>query len=228
MNRYIAVAGNIGAGKTSLVEFICKRFQVKPFFEPNDTNPYLADFYRDMRTYAFHSQIYFLAHKFRLHRELERNPGTVIQDRTIYEDAEIFAKNLFRSKCMSKRDYCTYRELYETIRQDLKPPEVMIFLRCSVRTMRKRIRQRGRDMEQQISVSYLRRLDSLYNEWLVSYDLSPVIQIDSDRMDYMTDLVHRLDLMKTIEKYVSASTPAAKPELPAPARPRGPAFHCSP
>ena len=132
MNRYIAVAGNIGAGKTSLVEFICKRYQVKPFFEPNDTNPYLADFYQDMRAYAFQSQIYFLAHKFRLHRELERYPGTVIQDRTIYEDAEIFAKNLFRSRCLSPRDYATYRELYETIRRDLQPPQVMIFLRCSV------------------------------------------------------------------------------------------------
>ena len=206
MNRYIAVAGNIGAGKTSLVEFICKRYQVKPFFEPNDTNPYLADFYQDMHTYAFQSQIYFLAHKFRLHRELERNPGTVIQDRTIYEDAEIFAKNLFRSRCLSPRDYATYRELYETIRRDLQPPQVMIFLRCSVRTMRKRIRARGRDMEQQISVSYLRRLDQLYKEWIGSYDLSPVIQIDSDRMDYMTDLVHRIDLLKTIECYVSPPT----------------------
>jgi len=206
VNRYIAVAGNIGAGKTSLVEFICKRYQVKPFFEPNDTNPYLADFYQDMRTYAFQSQIYFLAHKFRLHRELERNPGTVIQDRTIYEDAEIFAKNLFRSRCLSPRDYATYRELYETIRRDLQPPQVMIFLRCSVRTMRKRIRARGRDMEQQISVSYLRRLDQLYKEWIGSYDLSPVIQIDSDRMDYMTDLVHRIDLLKTIECYVSPPT----------------------
>ena len=206
MNRYIAVAGNIGAGKTSLVEFICKRYQVKPFFEPNDTNPYLADFYQDMRAYAFQSQIYFLGHKFRLHRELERYPGTVIQDRTIYEDAEIFAKNLFRSRCLSKRDYATYRELYETIRRDLQPPQVMIFLRCSVRTMQKRIRERGRDMEQQISVSYLRRLDRLYKEWIGSYDLSPVIQIDSDRMDYMTDLVHRIDLLKTIECYVSSPT----------------------
>ena len=206
MNRYIAVAGNIGAGKTSLVEFICKRYQVKPFFEPNDTNPYLADFYQDMRAYAFQSQIYFLAHKFRLHRELERYPGTVIQDRTIYEDAEIFAKNLFRSRCLSPRDYATYRELYETIRRDLQPPQVMIFLRCSVRTMRKRIRARGRDMEQQISVSYLRRLDQLYNEWIGTYDLSPVIQLDSDRMDYMTDLVHRIDLLKTIECYVSSPT----------------------
>jgi deoxyadenosine/deoxycytidine kinase len=202
LKRYIAVAGNIGAGKTSLVEFLCKRYSLKPFFEPNDTNPYLEDFYRDMKRYAFHSQIYFLTHKFRLHRELERFPGTVIQDRTIYEDAEIFAENLRRSKCINKRDYRSYRELYETIRKDLTPPDVMIFLRCSVKTMRKRIAARGRGMEQSIPVSYLRKLDRLYGEWIKRYDLSPLIEIESDRMDYVTDLVHRIDLMKTLEKYL--------------------------
>jgi deoxyadenosine/deoxycytidine kinase len=202
VKRYIAVAGNIGAGKTSLVDFICKRYKVKPFFEPNDTNPYLEDFYKDMRKYAFHSQIYFLTHKFRLHRELERYPGTVIQDRTIYEDAEIFAKNLNRSRYISKRDYATYRELYETIRRDLTPPDVMIFLRCSVRTMRKRIRARGRGMEKQIPPSYLKKLSRLYQEWFDNYDLSPVIEIESDRIDYVTDLIDRLDLLKNIEKYL--------------------------
>jgi deoxyadenosine/deoxycytidine kinase len=202
VKRYIAVAGNIGAGKTSLVDFICKRYKVKPFFEPNDTNPYLEDFYKDMRKYAFHSQIYFLTHKFRLHRELERFPGTVIQDRTIYEDAEIFAKNLNRSRYIGKRDYATYRELYETIRRDLTPPDVMIFLRCSVRTMRKRIQARGRSMEKQIPSNYLRKLSKLYDEWFDNYDLSPVIEIESDRIDYVTDLIHRLDLLKNIEKYL--------------------------
>jgi deoxyadenosine/deoxycytidine kinase len=202
VKRYIAVAGNIGAGKTSLADFLCKRYQLKPFFEPNDTNPYLHDFYADMRRYAFHSQIYFLSHKFRLHRELERYPGTVIQDRTIYEDAEIFARNLFLSKKICMRDYSTYRELYETIRTDLTPPDVMIFLRCSVRTMRARIRQRGRAMEQQIPTGYLRRLDRLYSDWIGSYNLSPLIEIESDRMDYLTDLVHQIDILKKIEKYL--------------------------
>ncbi|MBW1810007.1 MAG: deoxynucleoside kinase [Deltaproteobacteria bacterium] len=200
MKRYIAVAGNIGAGKTSLVEFLVRRYKLKPFYEPNDENPYLKDFYKDMKAWAFHSQIYFLTHKFRLHRELERFPKTVIQDRTIYEDAEIFAKNLHRSRYINKRDYATYREMYETIRKDLTPPDIMIFLRCSVRTMRRRIKQRGRGMEQQIPTRYLRRLDSLYAEWINNYKLSPLIEIDSDRMDYVTDLVHRLDLLKAIEK----------------------------
>jgi len=200
MKKYIAVAGNIGAGKTSLVDFLCRRYELKPFFEPNDTNPYLMDFYRDMRGWAFHSQVYFLTHKFRLHRELEKYPGTVIQDRTIYEDAEIFAKNLHRSRYINKRDYATYRELYETIRRDLTPPDIMIFLRCSVRTMRKRIRDRGRGIEQNIPTRYLRRLDRLYSEWISNYKLSPLIQIDSEHIDYVTDLVHRLDLLTAIEK----------------------------
>ena len=203
MKRYIAVAGNIGAGKTSLVEFLCKRYQLKPFFEPNDTNPYLEDFYKDMKRWAFQSQVYFLTHKFRLHRELERFPGTVIQDRTIYEDAEIFAKNLRRSRMIGNRDYQTYRELYETIRKDLTPPDVMIFLRCSVKTMRTRIAQRGRGMEQSIPVSYLRRLDRLYSEWIESYTQSPLLTVESDKMDYVTDLIHRIDMLKTIEKYLS-------------------------
>lgn len=202
MKKYIAIAGNIGAGKTSLVEFLCKRYELKPFYEPNDSNPYLEDFYKNMKRWAFHSQVYFLTHKFRLHRELERYPGTVIQDRTIYEDAEIFAKNLFRSRRITPRDYKTYTELYETIRRDLTPPDVMIFLRCSVRTMRKRIEERGRGMEQAIPTSYLKKLDRLYSEWIAGYNLSPLIEIESDKIDYVTDLVHRLNLLKKIEKYI--------------------------
>jgi len=202
MKKFIAVAGNIGAGKTSLVDFLCKQYNLKPFFEPNDTNPYLDDFYKDMRRWAFHSQIYFLSHKFRIHRQLEKYPGTVVQDRTIYEDAEIFAENLFRSHCMDKRDYITYMEFYKTIKEDLQPPSVMIFLRCSIKTMRKRILMRGREMERNISTSYLRRLDSLYFEWISRYNLSPVIEINSDKMDYVSDLLYRYDLLKIIEKFL--------------------------
>ena len=202
MKRFIAVSGNIGAGKTSLVEFLCRRYPIKPFYEPNDTNPYLADFYQDMRRWAFQSQVYFLTHKFRLHRDLERYPGSVIQDRTIYEDAEIFARNLNKSRHITKRDFDTYWELYETIRKDLRPPDVMILLRCSVRAMRQRIKKRGRAMEQQIPVRYLRRLNRLYEEWIERYDLSPVIEIPTHKVDYITDLVDRLDVLKAIEKYL--------------------------
>jgi deoxyadenosine/deoxycytidine kinase len=201
--RFIAVAGNMGAGKSELVQFLCRRYGLKPFFEPNDTNPYLADFYADMPRWAFHSQIYFLAHKFRLHRELMEEPGTVVQDRTIYEDAEIFCENLFRTGKMSERDYQTYRELYQTICASLAPPDLMIFLKCPVRTLKKRIAQRGRKMEIDVPTEYLKSLNQLYEEWRKRYTLSPVIELETDRLDYLTDLVDRLDLFRQIEKYVT-------------------------
>ena len=200
--RFIAVAGNMGAGKSELVQFLCRRYGLKPFFEPNDTNPYLADFYADMKGWAFHSQIYFLTHKFRLHRELMKEPGTVVQDRTIYEDAEIFCANLHRSGMISDRDYRMYRELYEGITTSLAPPDLMIFLKCPVRTLKKRILQRGRKMEIDVPGDYLKSLNTLYDEWRGRYSMSPVIELETDRLDYLTDLVDRLDLFRQIEKYV--------------------------
>ncbi|HEX4386072.1 MAG TPA: deoxynucleoside kinase [Myxococcales bacterium] len=201
--RFIAVAGNMGAGKSELVSFLCRRYGLVPFYEPNDTNPYLADFYKDMSAWAFHSQIYFLTHKFRLHKELMREPGTVVQDRTIYEDAEIFCENLHRRGDISERDYKMYRELYETIVDSLAPPDLMIFLRCPMKTLKKRIAQRGRKMEIDVPTEYLRSLDRLYDEWRGRYSLSPVIELDTGSLDYLTDLVDRLDLFKQIEKYVT-------------------------
>ena len=201
--KFIAIAGNIGAGKTELTSFLCRKYGLKPFFEPNDGNPYLEDFYRDMKGYAFKSQIYFLTHKFRLHRELMQEPGTVVQDRTIYEDAEIFCENLRRSGMISDRDYTTYRELYGTICASLSPPDLMIFLKCPVRTLKKRIQQRGRKMEMEIPTAYLSALNKLYDEWRARYSLSPVIELDTGSLDYLTDLVDRLDLFRQIEKYVT-------------------------
>jgi len=200
--RFVAVAGNIGAGKTELVGFLCRRYGLKPFFEPNDTNPYLEDFYGDMKGYAFRSQIYFLTHKFRLHRALEQEPGTVVQDRTIYEDAEIFARNLHCQRFIDKRDWQTYSELYDIISRALAPPDVMIYLKASVRTLRKRIHMRGREMEQDIPTSYLRRLNALYDDWFERYKLSPVLTLSTDKLDYLTDLVDQLDLLKQIERYL--------------------------
>jgi deoxyadenosine/deoxycytidine kinase len=200
--RFLAVAGNMGAGKSELVSFLCRRYGLKPFFEPNDTNPYLADFYADMKQWAFHSQIYFLTHKFRLHRDLMAEPGTVVQDRTIYEDAEIFCENLHRQKMISERDYKMYRELYESVTASLQPPDLMIFLKCPVKTLKKRIATRGREMEQQIPTEYLTRLNKLYDEWRGRYTLSPVIELATDELDYLSDLVDRLDLFKQIERYL--------------------------
>jgi deoxyadenosine/deoxycytidine kinase len=202
--RYIAVAGNIGCGKSTLVDFICRQYGVQPFFEPNAENPYIVDFYADMKKWGFHSQIYFLTHKFRIHQqlELERGQRTVVQDRTIYEDAEIFAANLFRRRLINKRDWQMYRELYETILTSLKPPDLMIYLKASLRTINKRIKLRGRPEEQKIPTSYLKALNDLYEAWSTSYKRSPVITLETDKLDYLSDLVHRIDVLKTIEKHI--------------------------
>ncbi len=200
--KFIAIAGNIGAGKTELTAFLCRKYHLKPFYEPNDGNPYLADFYKDMKAWAFRSQIYFLTHKFRLHRELEREAGTALQDRTIYEDAEIFAKNLHKQRYIDKRDWQTYQELYETISAALRPPDLMIYLRCPVKTLKQRIRLRGRKMEQDIPSAYLNRLNDLYEDWFTRYNLSPVLVLPTDTLDYLTNLVDRVDLFRHIEKHL--------------------------
>lgn len=206
--RFIAVAGNMGSGKSTLVELLERRFRVQPFYEPNESNPYLTDFYGDMTRWAFQSQVYFLTAKFRIHHEINQHlagtRGTFVQDRTIYEDAEIFAENLYRSRILPERDYLIYRRLYETIVESLPPPDLLIYLRCSVRAVRKRIKLRGRPEEQDVPLAYVRRLHSLYERWFERYALSPTLVLDSDRLDYVTDLVHRIDLVRTIEQYIVA------------------------
>lgn len=197
--RFIAVAGNIGAGKSTLVDFLSRQYGLRPYFEPNETNPYLKDFYSDMKRWAFHSQLYFLSTKFRIHQQLSAVEEAVIQDRTIYEDAEIFAENLYRQRKMSKRDYETYRSLYESIIRELRPPTLMIYLKCGMRTLRKRIALRGRPEEQAIPRTYLSRLQDLYDGWFERYDLSETLVVDTDELDYLEDFVHRLDLFERIE-----------------------------
>lgn len=200
---YIAVAGNMGVGKSCLVDFLCKHFDAKPFFEPNDFNPYLEDFYKDMKKWAYHSQMYFLAHKFKIHQEMmSHSDKVVVQDRTIYEDAEIFCTNLFRNGFISERDYNTYMEMYRTMLKLLPPPNIMIYLSCSVRTIRKRIAGRGRKMEISVPTSYLAKLNRLYNSWIARYKASPVISISTEKMDYLSDFIDRKDLLDKIEKYI--------------------------
>lgn len=200
--RYIAVAGNMGSGKSSLVKFLCKEFELQPFFEPNDRNPYLDDFYGDMPAYSFRSQIFFLIHRFRIHKEMEGLTQTVVQDRTIYEDAEIFARYLHSRRFIDARDWRTYTELYETLTRELKAPDLMIYLRCSTPSLMKRIARRGRKSEEDIPRAYVSRLNVLYEEWFASYDRSPTLVLPSDEMDYVTDLFDRHDLLSTIEKYL--------------------------
>ena len=199
MKRSIAIAGNMGTGKSTLVDFLHRTYGVVPFYEPNDMNPYLADFYKDMKRWAFQSQLYFLSNKFRLHQELDRQPGVVALDRTIFEDAEIFATALYQMRKISKRDWETYQGFYHAILDAIRPPDLMIYLRCSMRTLRQRIRLRGRKMEQDVPLSYLKRLERLYDNWIDSYTMSEVLVLETDRLDYIHDLIHRLDVMERIE-----------------------------
>lgn len=199
LKRSIAVAGNIGAGKSTMVDFLSRTYGISPFYEPNEDNPYLPDFYKDMRRWAFHSQLYFLSNKFRLHQELDRTPGVVVLDRTIFEDAEIFAAALHDMKMIDDRDWSVYRAFYDSILDAIRPPDLLIYLRCSIRTLRKRIRLRNRAMEQDMSLSYLRRLDKLYEGWVGNYPFGDVLVIETDRLDYVNDLIHRLDVMERIE-----------------------------
>jgi deoxyadenosine/deoxycytidine kinase len=202
LKKFIAIAGNMGAGKTSMVEFLHSKYGFEPVYEPYTTNPYLDDFYKDMRQWAFHSQLYFLTHKFRLHLGLTSAPGTVVQDRSIYEDAEIFATNLYKGRFMKKRDYETYMELYRSMKTALQPPDLLIYLKCDVRAIRKRIQQRGRPSELDIPVSYIRRLNGLYEDWIDRYDASPVLVWDSARLDYLSHLVDRIEFQRAIEKFL--------------------------
>jgi deoxyadenosine/deoxycytidine kinase len=197
--KFIAIAGNIGAGKSTLLEFLTGTYDVVPFYEPNEANPYLPDFYRDMRRWAFQSQLFFLSSKFRIHQQADRTSGVVIQDRTIFEDAEIFATALHQMRKIDQRDWNTYWAFYETILDAIKPPDLMIYLRCSMRTLRRRIRLRGRAMEQAIPLSYLKRLERLYEAWIDGYTLGDVLVLDSDRLDFVSDLVDRQDVRSRIE-----------------------------
>lgn len=203
--RFVAIAGNIGAGKSTLTAFLESNFQIRPFYEPNDANPYLADFYADMRAYGFHSQMYFLSAKFRAHLELARRLGaepavTFVQDRTIYEDAEIFARTLHTRGILSDRDFATYDSMYRGIRDALPRPDLLIYLRCSLKGLRRRIKLRGRPEEQAMDPVYLRALQEAYETWFAAYDLGPTVVIDSEHLDYLRNIVDRIDLVEALSR----------------------------
>ncbi|MBN1956513.1 MAG: deoxynucleoside kinase [Anaerolineae bacterium] len=191
---FIAIAGNIGAGKSTLTQMLSDRLQWEPFFEAVGDNPYLADFYQDMERWSFHSQVFFLSRRLRHHYQLLQRPNSVVQDRSVYEDAEIFACNLYRQGAISARDYQSYQELYNVLSVLLPPPDLVVYLRASVSTLRNRIACRGRDFERDITPEYLEQLNGLYEEWVERFDLCPVLTVPSDRLDFVTNF-HHLDLI---------------------------------
>jgi len=197
---YVAVAGNIGAGKSSLTHILSERYRLEPVYEAVDENPYLEDFYRDMRRYAFHSQMFFLATRLRQHLG-QVNPGRrVIQDRTVYEDAAVFAHQLHRQGVLDDRDHRSYRTMYEAIQAALRPPDLLLYLRADLPTLRRHIAQRGRGYEATIEDAYLLGLNDLYEAWIDAYELSPVAVVPVDELDFVHDAADRKRLFELVER----------------------------
>jgi len=193
---YVAVAGNIGAGKSSLTRVLSARYHLAPVYEAVDQNPYLEDFYADMPRYAFHSQVFFLAARLKQHLR-EVNPGRrVIQDRTVYEDAAIFARLLHDDGLMDDRDHASYRTLYHAVLAALRPPDLLIYLRASLGTLKRHIAQRGRPYEATMDDGYLQRLNDLYENWIDDYGASPVVVVPGDDLDFVND---QSDLRKVFD-----------------------------
>ncbi len=198
-HRHIAVAGNIGAGKTTLVKKLAAHYNWKAHLEAVDHNPYLEDFYGDMGKWAFPLQIYFLNSRFNQVLEIRKSEDTIIQDRTIYEDAYIFAKNLKESHYLSERDYSTYLSLFESMSQMIAPPDLMIYLRASIPTLIRQITRRGREYESSISIKYLEDLNRNYESWISGYKEGNLLVIEVDDLDYVNNpedlghIINRVD-----------------------------------
>ncbi len=193
---HIAVAGNIGAGKTTLSELLARQFNWTPHYENVDQNPYLNDFYNDMQRWSFNLQIYFLNTRFQQILEIHKSGETVIQDRSIYEDAEIFAPNLHSMGLMSTRDFKNYKTLFDLMSSFIQPPDLMIYLRASIPTLVNQIQKRGREYENSIRLDYLKQLNDLYEKWIGSYDLGKLLIVSVDDIDFTTnpeDLSHIID-----------------------------------
>lgn len=182
---HIAIAGNIGAGKTTLTKMLAKHFKWEAHFEDVDDNPYLDDFYHSMERWSFNLQIYFLNSRFRQILEIRKTGKNTIQDRTIYEDAFIFAPNLHAMGLMTNRDYTNYKLLFDLMEDLVGPPDLMIYLRSSIPNLVKQIHMRGRDYENTISIEYLSRLNERYEAWIQTYDKSKLVIIDVDNIDYV-------------------------------------------
>jgi deoxyadenosine/deoxycytidine kinase len=196
----VLVAGNISAGKTSLTERVGTRLAWRTAFESVGDNPYLAEFYGDMKQWAFHLQVFFLGHRARQHLELASCPQSAIADRSIYEDAFIFARALHHLGNLDERDYKSYRSVFELVAGGLPKPDLLLYLQAPVEVLMERIRRRGREMERGITADYLLLLDRFYEEWLAVYDLSPVLTIRTDDLDF----VHRPEDLDVVVERIRA------------------------
>jgi deoxyadenosine/deoxycytidine kinase len=183
--KHIAISGNIGCGKTTLAEKLSKHYGWTPLYESVDHNPYLRDFYNDMTRWAFHLQIYFLNSRFRQINEIRANVKTTVQDRTIYEDAYIFAANLRKSGHISERDYQSYLDIFNSMISFVRPPDLLIYLKADIPKLVRQIQKRGRDFEDAMRLDYLKNLNQHYEEWIGSYKLGKLLTIDVTDLDFV-------------------------------------------
>lgn len=195
---YVAVAGNIGAGKSTLTQILADTFGWSPFFESVDDNPYLADFYAEMRRWSFNLQVFFLSSRFKHQQGIEAQPGSVVQDRSIYEDVEIFARNLHDMELMDGRDYVNYCELFSIMTSYLEPPDLLIYLRADVPTLVRHIQARGREFEASIRLDYLEALNVLYEDWIERYP-HPKMVVETDTLDFVNEPEDRYEILSRIE-----------------------------
>ncbi|MBC7555016.1 MAG: deoxynucleoside kinase [Taibaiella sp.] len=197
--KHIAVAGNIGSGKTTLTATLAKHYKWQPHFEDVEHNPYLVDFYEDMPRWSFNLQIYFLNNRIKHLIDIRNGKDTVIQDRTIYEDAHIFAPNLFDMGLLTKRDYENYTSFFQNLKTLIQPPDLLIYLKASIPTLVDQIQKRGREYEENIRLDYLKRLNENYNKWIDGYNDGPLLVIDvntcnfAEREEDLADVVRRID-----------------------------------
>jgi deoxyadenosine/deoxycytidine kinase len=207
---FVGVAGNIGSGKSSLTRLLGEHFGWTPFFESVEDNPYLRDFYADMSRWSFHLQVYFLSNRFRSHKSIVEGHDAVVLDRVIYEDAEIFARNLFEIGKMDERDYRNYIALYEVMTEYLRPPDLLIYLRANVDTLLRQIGLRGRSYEQSIPREYLEQLNRHYEAWVQRYDKGSLLTVESDSLDFVNNGEDLATLMAMITGALRKGRPRSR------------------
>ncbi len=200
---HIAIVGNIGAGKTTLTELLAKNYNWEPLYEAVDNNPYLQDFYNDMKRWSFNLQIYFLNSRFQQILEIQKGDKNIIQDRTIYEDAYIFAANLHEMGLMPSRDYENYRAIFENITAFIKPPDLLIYLKASVPTLVENIQRRGREYEAGIRLDYLQKLNTKYEDWIANYKKGKLLIIDKDKLDFAKENEHLSAIINLVEREIN-------------------------
>jgi deoxyadenosine/deoxycytidine kinase len=204
---FVAMSGNIGSGKSTLTTLLCQHLGWTPYYEVVDENPYLPDFYGDMARWSFHLQVFFLTRRFHHHQEILRAPQSVVQDRTIYEDVEIFARNLYLQGLMDERDFRTYQDLFRLMVELLRPPDLVIYLRAPVELLVDRIRRRGREFERQIPRDYLMVLNERYEDWVARFTACPVLTLDAGEID-----LSRLDrVVQQMQERLSSLFPLIDP-----------------